>query len=163
MKNHISGTPPPELIESWLTSKGSLTKRLENKAGQPLKVEVIFEGYKQLSFEQKKQLNLTTANLTRPIMGWFRECFLYGNFDTPWIFAQSIFPVHSLKGEAKRLKSLKNTPIGYVLFKKPQRVKTTRTIQKVNAQWRRNNLYNWQGRDILISESFLASFFNDSL
>nr|WP_241878616.1 hypothetical protein [Psychrobacter sp. PraFG1]UNK05150.1 hypothetical protein MN210_14360 [Psychrobacter sp. PraFG1] len=43
---------------------------------------------------------------------------LFGNSLQPWVAAQSIFPLPSLKGEAKRLQHLQGTPIGYVLFKR---------------------------------------------
>lgn len=131
---------------------------LEKKAGKPLQVEIVFEGYRLLNLEQKKQLNIKGLGLNKPVIGWFREVLLYGNAIEPWIFAQSIFPIHSLKGNAKRLKNLNNTPIGYVLFKRQKQVDNTRLICRINNNWKRQSLYKWRGRNIMISETFLESF-----
>lgn len=89
-------SPPSELL-SWLNVAGSLTAVLEVKAGQPLRVERSFEGYRLLSLAQKKQLNVTGAMLNRPMLAWVREAQLYGNDEHPWVAAQSIFPLPSLK------------------------------------------------------------------
>ena len=75
-------SPPSELL-SWLNVAGSLTAVLEVKAGQPLRVERSFEGYRLLSLAQKKQLNVTGAMLNRPMLAWVREAQLYGNDEQP--------------------------------------------------------------------------------
>ncbi len=147
-------TPPTQLIP-WLTAQGSLTALLEEKAQQPLKVIPTFEGYRQLSLIQKRQLQLPKSQLNRPIIAWVRESLLYGNEKKAWVLAQSIFPLDSLKGEAKRLKNLKGTPIGYVLFKRQHRLPNHRIIQQTEQGWQRQTLYNWHGRKLLISETFL--------
>lgn len=144
---------------SWLTSDGSLTALLEAKAGQPLKVEPTFEGYRALTLAQKKQIGYQGAQLNRPVMAWVRESLLYGNSEKPWVAAQSIFPLTSLKGEAKRLQYLQGTPIGYVLFKRQTTLPNSRVIECTDLGWRRSTLYNWYNRELLISETFLVDFF----
>ena len=104
---HLS--PPSELL-SWLNVAGSLTAVLEVKAGQPLRVERSFEGYRLLSLAQKKQLNVTGAMLNRPMLAWVREAQLYGNDARPWVAAQSIFPLPSLKVTPAVYSSLKVHP-----------------------------------------------------
>ena len=108
-------SPLPELLVC-LHTEGSLTALLEVKAGQPLRVERSFEGYRLLSLAQKKQLGMQGAALSRPRLAWVREVQLYGNDELPWVQAQSLFPLSSLQGSARRLQQLKSTPIGYVLF-----------------------------------------------
>lgn len=144
----------------WLTSDGSLTALLEQKSGQSLKVERIFEGYRPLSLQQKQQLGYQGPQLNRPVQAWIRETYLYGNSEKPWIAAQSIFPLPSLQGEAKRLKHLSSTPIGYVLFKRQTSLPNKRCIVSTPLGWKRQTLYNWQGRPIIISETFLEAFFD---
>lgn len=146
----------------WLTSDGSLTALLEAKAGQSLKVEPTFEGYRALTLAQKKQMGYQGAQLNRPVMAWVRESLLYGNSEKPWVAAQSIFPLISLKGEAKRLQHLRGTPIGYVLFKRQNCLPNSRVIESTDLGWRRSTLYNWYNRDLLISETFLADFFTEA-
>ena len=150
-------SPPSELLD-FLNTEGSLTAMLEVKAGQPLRVKRNFEGYRLLSLAQKKQLGIKGAALSRPLLAWVREAQLYGNNEQPWVQAQSIFPLPSLKGRARRLQQLKSTPIGYVLFKRSRTLPNQRSIEKTAEGWQRQTLYDWYGRKILISETFLAAF-----
>ena len=150
-------SPPSELLD-FLNTEGSLTAMLEVKAGQPLRVKRNFEGYRLLSLAQKKQLGIKGAALSRPLLAWVREAQLYGNNEQPWVQAQSIFPLISLKGRARRLQQLKSTPIGYVLFKRSRTLPNQRSIEKTAEGWQRQTLYDWYGRKILISETFLAAF-----
>ena len=150
-------SPPSELLD-FLNTEGSLTAMLEVKAGQPLRVKRSFEGYRLLSLAQKKQLGVKGAALSRPLLAWLREAQLYGNDEQPWVQAQSIFPLPSLKGRARRLQQLKSTPIGYVLFKRSRTLPNQRSIEKTAEGWQRQTLYDWYGRKILISETFLAAF-----
>jgi chorismate--pyruvate lyase len=150
-------SPPSELLD-FLNTEGSLTAMLEVKAGQPLRVERSFEGYRLLSLAQKKQLGIKGAALSRPLLAWVREAQLYGNNEQPWVQAQSIFPLPSLKGRARRLQQLKSTPIGYVLFKRSRTLPNQRSIEQTADGWQRQTLYDWYGRKILISETFLAAF-----
>lgn len=45
---------PPSKITPWLYANGSMTSMLEAKAGQPLRVQRDFEGYRLLSLAQKR-------------------------------------------------------------------------------------------------------------
>lgn len=154
-------SPPSELLD-FLNTEGSLTAMLEVKAGQPLRVKRNFEGYRLLSLAQKKQLGVKGAALSRPLLAWVREAQLYGNDEQPWVQAQSIFPLVSLKGRARRLQQLKSTPIGYVLFKRSRTLPNQRSIEKTAEGWQRQTLYDWYGRKILISETFLAAFLSNN-
>ncbi|WP_201533812.1 chorismate--pyruvate lyase family protein [Psychrobacter immobilis] len=156
--NHL--LPPAELIP-WLHAKGSLTAMLEVKAQQPLRVERRFEGYRALSLAQKKQLGVQGAMLNRPMLAWVREVQLYGNDARPWVQAQSVFPLPSLTGRARRLQKLKGTPIGYVLFKRSRTLPNQRFIQHSRAGWQRQTRYDWYGRKLLISEIFLPAFLSN--
>lgn len=150
-------SPPPTLL-AWLESDGSLTAMLEAKAGQPLRVVRQFEGYRLLTLVQKKQLGVQGAALNRPMLAWVRDAMLYGQDDEPWVAAQSLFPLASLQGRARRLQQLKSTPIGYVLFKRQRTLPNQRFIQHTDLGWQRQTRYDWYGRKLLISETFLASF-----
>lgn len=154
-------TPPIELLP-WLNAEGSLTAMLEDRAGQPLRVQRSFEGYRLLTLHQKQQLGLHRSALSRPMLAWIREVRLYGNDDKPWIQAQSIFPLSSLKGDARRLQQLKGTPIGYVLFKRNRTLPNKRFVCFTKDGWQRQTRYDWYGRKLLISETFLPAFLSDS-
>lgn len=149
---------PPIALIPWLNAEGSLTAVLEKKAGQPLRVERSFEGYRLLTLAQKQQLDIKGAQLNRPMLAWVRESLLYGNDEQAWVQAQSIFPLPSLQGQARRLQHLKATPIGYVLFKRRRTLPSQRFIAHTDSGWQRQTRYNWYGRKVLISEAFLPAF-----
>nr|WP_242678637.1 chorismate lyase [Psychrobacter pygoscelis] len=148
----------PAALRYWLLCGGSLTALLESKAGQPLRVERSFEGYRPLTLLQKRQLGYRGSKLNRPMQAWVREVLLYGDNEAPWIAAQSLFPVPSLRGEARRLQQLKGTPIGYVLFKRQRTLPNQRWIRMTSEGWQRQTRYDWHKRPILISETFLPAF-----
>ena len=149
--------PPAELLP-WLNTEGSLTAMLEEKAGQPLRVERSFEGFRSLSLMQKKQLGVQGVMLNRPLLAWIREVQLYGDDEYPWVSAQSIFPLSSLQGHARRLQQLKGTPIGYVLFKRRRTLPNQRFVRHTTEGWQRQTRYDWYGRKVIISETFLPTF-----
>lgn len=59
---------------------------------------------------------------------------------------------------AKRLQQLKGTPIGYVLFKRRRTLPNQRFISHTEQGWQRQTRYDWYGRKLLISETFLLDF-----
>lgn len=161
MSNHhrcFTAILPPTALLPWLNIEGSLTAALEAKAGQPLRVVRGFEGYRLLSLIQKKQLGMQGVMLSRPMLAWVREVQLYGNDERAWVQAQSVFPLPSLTGRARRLQQLKGTPIGYVLFKRNRTLPNQRFIQQTSEGWQRQTRYDWYGRKLLISETFLPAF-----
>ncbi|MDO4896197.1 MAG: chorismate lyase [Moraxella sp.] len=139
---------PPDL----LYSHGSLTALLEKKAGRPVRVQILHECYQVIDFKTKKLLGLP---IHRPAVAWVREVELFGDDDVAWVRAKSVFPLTSLVGNAKRLRHLKRTPIGYVMFKKNHRLPHTRTYF-FDEYWGRNTIYDWHGRHILVQEIFLG-------
>lgn len=159
--NKTSQTPPPAQLIPWLYTDGSLTALLEVKAKQPLRVQRVFEGYRLLTLAQKRQLGWQAQALNRPMLAWVRETNLYGNDEQPWVWAQSIFPLSNLKGQARRLQQLKGTPIGYVLFKRQRTLPNQRLINCTDRGWQRQTRYDWHGRKLIISETFLPAFLED--
>lgn len=148
----------PSSLAFYLKAKGSLTALLEQLAGQPLKVVIEFEGFRKLSIAEKKQLQFQAGLFNRPVMAWVRQVKLYGDDEVPWVSAQSIFPLMSLQGDAKRLKYLKNMPVGYVLFKRQNVLPNRRLIVETQKGWQRQTCYDWYGRSLLIVETFLPAF-----
>lgn len=149
----------PVNLLPYLYAKGSLTALLEQVANQPLRVDRVFEGFEPLSLIQKRQLGFVESGLlSRPMMAWNRLVWLYGDDDEPWVSAQSVFPLIGLQGDAKRLKHLKNTPIGYVLFKRQTALPNSRVIMNTQQGWQRQTSYDWYGRPLLITETFLPVF-----
>lgn len=144
----------PSHLHSFLDSHGSLTALLEKRAGRPLRVQIISEGYQSLDRHTKKILGLPVH---RPAVAWVREVLLLGSQDRAWVKARSIFPLSALFGQAKRLRHLGGTPIGYIIFKKNRRLPHTRTIFH-NKCWGRRTVYQWREHLILVEEQFLPDF-----
>lgn len=146
---------PPSLLP-YLMATGSLTAKFEKLSGQKLVVKPISEGRQTLTLAEKKQLNLP---LNRPQSAWVREVYLKGwATGEAWVLARSVFPFASLAGNAKQLANLGATPIGYVMFGRNGATIVKRWIQKTQQGWQRTSLYDWQGRKLLISETFLPEF-----
>jgi len=148
---------PPDYLLPWLHTDGSLTAMIEALSGQPLRVERRFEGYCALTFAEKQQL-CPQGTWHQSQLAWVRETYLYGDADTPWVAAKSIFPLNSLQGEARRLQHLKGVPIGYVLFKNNRALPNQRCLCLSASGWQRQTCYDWYGRKLLISETFLDAF-----
>lgn len=152
--------PPPLTLTPYLYAKGSLTALLEKQAGQALTVKVVHESYEPMDFDSRQLLELPAH---RPMMAWVREVLLFGNLwhdDNPvaWVRAKSLFPIRTLTGSGKRLRHLKQTPIGYVLFKRHRTLPHKRYYYHTQGQFGRQTVYDWQGQKLLIDELFLAEF-----
>lgn len=148
---------PPATLTPYLYSHGSLTALLEQRAGQAVRVSVVREGHQLIDFSTKKLLGLP---IHRPTIAWVREVQLFGNDDKAWVCAKSVFALTSLVGNAKRLRHLKSTPIGYVMFKNKRHLPHTRTyfFDNQRKHWGRNTVYDWHGRAVLVQEIFLTDF-----
>lgn len=151
--------PIQSKLATWLVAEGSLTERLERLLGGQLGVMVVHEGSCLLGVNEKKQFGFAC---NKPMMAWCRTVYLYDKscgFDraTALVQAVSVFPFVSLTGDAKRLKYLHGTPIGYVLFKKNRTLPCQRALFCVphSTVVCRQNIYEWQGRKLLIQETFL--------
>lgn len=119
-------------------------------------MQVVCERHEPMDFTHKKLLGLPT---NRPAMAWMREVLLHGNDgDTPWVRAKSIFPISSLTGQNKRLRHLKGTPIGYVMFKKKRTIPHTRHFFYADGQCGRTTVYALSSGQIMIQEWFLTDF-----
>lgn len=155
-KTIMGATSPPDTLLPWLTASGSLTARFEALSGEKLWVEPQFEGRQRLTLSEQKQLGIDRH---RPQSAWVREALLYGQPGCEaWVQARSVFPFVSLTGEAKQLANLGNTPIGYVMFGRGGAVMTQRIIKATPTGWQRSTVYDWQGRKLLVSETFLPGF-----
>lgn len=145
---------PPATLQPFLYATGSLTALLEAQAGQTLRVQVLHESHQVMDISTKRLLGLP---LHRPAVAWVREVLLFGDGQTAWVRAKSVFPLPSLVGNAKRLRHLKRTPIGYVMFKHSRHLPHVR-IYFFDEHWGRNTIYDWQGRKVLVQEVFLEGF-----
>lgn len=152
----VSQQRPHARLLPWLMARGSLTAKFEALSGQKLQVISTFEGRTTLGFAECKKLQLSPQ---RPYAAWVRESLLYGEKGQPaWVKARSVFPFISLVGDARQLLNLGTTPIGYVMFGRQGARLTKRWFELTEDGWMRTSLYDWQGRQLLVSETFLPAF-----
>lgn len=147
------------VLAKWLAANGSLTARLEALSGNRLLVMPTFEGRITLDLADKRALNLPS----RPQSAWLREATLLGQVGDDgtaqaWVAARSVFPFASLTKDARKLTRLGGTPIGYVMFGRGGAVLAARWLTRTAQGWQRSSVYDWQGRRVLISETFLPAF-----
>lgn len=147
------------VLAKWLAANGSLTARLEALSGNRLLVMPTFEGRITLDLADKRALNLPS----RPQSAWLREATLLGQVGDDgtaqaWVAARSVFPFASLTKDARKLTRLGGTPIGYVMFGRGGAVLAERWLTRTAQGWQRSSVYDWQGRRVLISETFLPAF-----
>lgn len=152
----LTNQRPNAKLLPWLLATGSLTAKFEALSGQRLQVTSTFEGRVRLKSDELKKLGI---NDNRPHSAWVRESLLAPSVHSPaWVKARSVFPFVSLTGEARQLANLGRTPIGYVMFGRQGAVLVKRWLELTGDGWMRTSLYDWQGRRLLVSETFLPSF-----
>ena len=95
---------------------------------------------------------------------------------TPWVYARTVIPVSSLRGELQRLAGLGTRPLGGVLFADPgmrrgivelaellpghavYAAATGHMRQRPAAIWGRRSVFRMSGKPLLVSEIFLPDF-----
>lgn len=144
---------------AWLLADGSLTAHLEKAQGGRVRVRVAQQGLALLSLRDRRRLALPA---TRFAIGYARFVYLYNKknakSDEALVFASSVFC--GCDPRFARLKRLKNTPMGYALFKNRRRLPHRRVFgRKPSGNPYRGTLYDWRGRCLWIEEEFLPPLF----
>lgn len=98
---------------SWLTEKGSLTRRLRALAGDGFRVQVLREDWSKPFPGEARLLDLRTARSAR-----VREVMLFAG-ERPLVLARSIIPQRTLLGRHSPLARLGTRPLGEWLFAHP--------------------------------------------
>lgn len=152
--------------QRWLIDDGSLTLRLQqcyaNFSVQPLVVE-----YAKPFFDETSILKLAPRN-----SALIREVLLVGNGSTV-VFAHSVLPRQSLRGQWLGLSRLGNRPLGAMLFANSQVKRTPLSYKKLSRQhllyqratkglmdkpaylWARRSVFSLNCANILVTEVFL--------
>ncbi len=155
----------------WLISPDSLTARLKQRyidfKVRPLSVTSAKAGLDEMQL-------LTIKRDVQPII---REVLLYGGQHAV-VFAHSILPKKSLRGEWCRLGKLGNKPLGEALFANPRVTRTPLMYKKLTPQhalykkavahvsqapdnlWARRSVFRLQCNTILVTEVFLPTLVN---
>lgn len=151
--------------QAWIFSRGSLTRRLQRCCQHPLEVRVRAQRVTTLPESERRQLQVPYG----------RRC-LIREVDlvcagVVWVQARTLIPVTSLQGTARRLKLLRNRPLGALLFSVPEvtqgATRPWRNLLNSDGQakhgWVRVTPYGWNQRPLLVMEYFTPEFWGQVL
>ena len=159
----------PEEWQSWLFDEKSLTKRLRQRCRGRFSVRVLSEEVCQPQVLESRQLGMKQRHWAR-----IRQVVLLCD-ETPWVVARTIIPLSTLCGPLRRLRHLKNRPLGAFLFAYPHLergdIEVTQlplTAPPLNLlfdkgsattemPWARRSLFRLQNRPLLVCEIFLQA------
>ncbi len=159
----------PEEWQSWLFDEKSLTKRLQQRCRGRFSVKVLSEEVCQPQPHEARRLGMGQRRWAR-----IRQVVLLCD-EKPWVAARTIIPLSTLHGPLRRLRHLKNRPLGAFLFADPYLerggIEVTRLPltapplnllfkdESISAEipWGRRSLFRLRNRPLLVSEIFLHS------
>lgn len=151
--------------------ESSLTQRLIESCHAKFSVKVLAQSWIVPSRSESLLLSIPTRQKVL-----LRQVVLYCG-DMPVVFANSLIPIETLKGEHKRLACLKNKSLGKYLFTKPYLRRSTLQWSMItkasplypmiadqykipNKIWGRRSLFHLKNKKLLVSEYFLPTLQN---
>ena len=141
-------------IISWLNESGSITSRIKSFSNFRLKLLRDGPGKVDASEDDLIITNYKENNI--------REVVLYSD-EEPFIYAKSILPLETIRLGLGALGSLKENPLGDILFSNPQIKKKYMLFAKFELNKRifygRKGIYTVKGYPFSVCEIFLI---NDS-
>ena len=155
--------PPPALFP-WLLAKGSLTQLLIAASAGDFRVERIAQQWQRPTRSEARLLGLAPSS--RALV---REVILWGCGE-PWVYGRSILPAQSLSGDLRRLRQLKNSSLGALLFQYPNLHRAPFQLATIAGDtlpervscndwlWGRRSRFELQQRALIVSEVFLPAF-----
>lgn len=161
----------PRGLRSWLLDQRSLTAKLITRSGGDFRVQVLRQITARPLLSEQRALGLRTGE--RVLV---REVLLVGEGE-PWVFARSLIPLRSLSGPLRRLRYLRDRPLGAFLFAQPGLERGTMEISCIGPNqsyvppdvqgqaplWGRRSVFRLRGRPLLVSEVFLEPFIHKML
>lgn len=150
----------------WLMEQGSLTARLQQKYAD-FYVKPVCIRYQKPASEEVAVMRIPGQGHVQ-----IREVLLYGA-GRPVVFAHSVLPRNSLRGEWKKLGRLGSKPLGAVLFASAQVKRTPLSYKKLSPHhvlyqkavqyltakpaylWARRSIFSLNGAGIMVVEVFL--------
>ncbi len=155
-----------ERYRNWLMEQGSLTARLQQKYAD-FYVKPVSIRYQKPASEE-----FAAMHIPEQCQVQIREVLLYGS-GRPVVFAHSVLPRSSLRGEWHMLGRLGSKPLGVVLFGNAQVKRTLLSYKKLSPHhvlyqkaacylsakpqslWARRSIFSLNGAAIMVVEVFL--------
>jgi chorismate--pyruvate lyase len=154
----------PAPLRPWLLAEGSLTQLLIAASAGTFRVERIVQEWQRPALSEARLLQIDPSQraLIREVILWGRE--------RPWIYARSVMPSRSLRGDLRRLRKLHNSSLGTLLFGYPQLQRTPFEFASIDAKklspplqsdtklWARRSRFAIDDRALIVGEIFLGDF-----
>lgn len=162
-RQHWRPSPPPKL-RRWLLAEGSLTRHLVRASGGDFRVERISQDWRRPTLSEARLLGIDPQRYAL-----IREVILWGRGE-PWVYARSVIPFASVQGELRRLRKLRNSSLGALLFRHPHLTRTPFEIARVDADllppalcgntaaWARRSRFAIRNQRLIVGEIFLDAF-----
>lgn len=156
----------PAAARRWLLDNDSLTARLIALDAGEFSVRRLYQGW-QVPLPSEQTL-LQVSPRQRALV---REVLLRLD-ERAVVFARSVFPISSLRGELAHLRKLQNRSLGAILFRFPAMQRSPFELARVTGDsaymapwvqqqgdaWARRSCFDIGGKRLLVSEVFLQGF-----
>ena len=158
----------PRALRVWLQDRGSLTRRLKARHAD-FRVNPVARGFAPPFLDEARLLGL------RPKMqAYVRDVLLLGGGHNR-VFAHSVLPRSSLRGDWSGITRLGTKPLGEALFTDPRIQRLGLTIRRLDARhplyraarrhtaltaphlWARRSVFCLKGQSLLVTEVFLPA------
>ena len=161
---HFLRTELPTRLRPWLLDPGSLTRHLVKASDGAFRVELLAQTWRRPTRSEAELLGLDSQALAL-----VREVVLHGR-DTPWVYGRSVMPERCLRGDLLRLRKLRDSSLGSLLFTYPELRRTPFELARVEGRslphaldcdaslWARRSRFELGGRALIVSETFLPEF-----
>jgi len=97
-------------LQRWLTNRKSLTHALICACPEKFSVKVLNEDWQKPTLSESHALGLKPNSLA-----FIRQFHLYCG-DKAWVYARTVIPQNTLRGELQKLTHLGTQPLGAILF-----------------------------------------------
>jgi len=137
---------PPRSLRSWLTDRGSLTKKLRQLCPS-LAVRVLHEQHHSPMRQEALALQMP---LNRDC--WIRTVQLHCH-GHPWVYARTVIPNLTPRNPWYALKQLGNQPLGDVLFNTPHLARSQFCLAAVGTRhFARQSIFFNKNTPLLLTE-----------
>lgn len=147
-----------------LTERGSLTDLMTRQMGQVPVLNCLLQGKGFAQPLERKMLSIKPR-----VYSHIREITM-GCDHRNWLFARTVIPLDTLRGNAKRLTRIDKTPLGKILFGRRHAIRRSMQLDLINPElesmlkfdipedlmlWRRQSIFELKSGPLMISEIFL--------
>ncbi|MCC6301695.1 MAG: chorismate lyase [Gammaproteobacteria bacterium] len=151
----------------WLVDAASLTQRLRRLCPHGFRVRLLAQRWQRPAREERRALGLRDHEFAL-----VREVHLACG-ETPWVFARTVIPAGTLRGELRRFARLGDRPLGELLFSVRGMRREAIEVAEIRPGhalhraltggrgaatiWGRRSAFTLAGHPLLVGEIFLPS------